>query len=172
LRKDEIIVDRLGLTPAADNEETGCGKRISKAHDPKKAVTVQEMKEILDCEDRTRVINVTAVHRSVILDSKTLSHCTNTNLSNGIYELCAEIITNSPNVMRMQYEEYKKKGGESSVDKVRFDLSILRISGGDPSSPVSGCTAKIQAAFTLDARQSNKLEPFDHIVLEQCHRAM
>jgi hypothetical protein len=167
--QDEIIVDRYGLTPKADNEETGCGKRISRAHDPKKAISVQEMGEILDCEDKTTIINTLSVHPSVILDNNTSSHCTNTSLSNGVYQLCAEIISNSPDVIRVQYEENKKYGAKASIVKVRFDLKVLRQSE-NPSSPIIGCTAKIVAAFTLDPKQSNKLAPFDHIQGEQCHR--
>jgi hypothetical protein len=167
--QDEIIVDRWGLTPQADNEETGCGKRISKGHDPKKAITVEEMKEILDCQDRASTINTLSVHPSVILDKNTTSHCTDTKLSNGVYQLCAEIISNSPDVIRMQYEESTKYGRKISIDRVRFDLKVLRQSE-NPSSPIIGCTAKIVAAFTLDPKQSNKLAPFDHIQLEQCQR--
>jgi hypothetical protein len=169
LHQGEIIVDRWGLTPEADNEETGCGKRISKAHDPKKAITVEEMKEILDCQDRTSTLNSLSIHPSVILDNNSLSHCTDTKLSNGVYQICAEIISNSPDVIRMQYEESTKYGQKISIDKVRFDLRLLRQSENS-SSPIVGCTAKIVAAFTLDPRQSNKLAPFDHIRLEQCQR--
>jgi hypothetical protein len=169
LHQDEIIVERWGLTPEADNEETGCGKRVSKAHDPKKAISVDEMAQILNCEDKTAVINSVTVHPSVILDSKTLSHCTNTKLSNGTYQICAEVISNSPDVIRMKYEENKKYWRNVSINKVRFDLKLLRQSE-NPSSPIIGCTAKILAAFTLDPKQSNKLAPFDHILLEQCQR--
>jgi hypothetical protein len=169
LDQDEIIVDRYGLTPKADNEDTKCAKRIREAHNPKKAISVQEMGDILDCEDKTTIVNTLSVHPSVILDNKNSSHCTNTNLSNGIYQLCAEIITDSPNVLRIQYEENKKYGAKTTINKVRFDLEVLRESE-NPSSPISGCTAKILAAFILDPKQPNKLVPFDHITWERCHR--
>jgi hypothetical protein len=168
LRQDEIIVDRFGLTPAADNEETACGKRISKAHDPKKAISPQEMAAIMDCQDRVSQINILSIHSSVILDSKHLSSCASTKLSEGTYKLCAEVISNSPDVVRLQYEEYTKYGQKASVDKVRFDLKLLRQSE-NPTSSVVGCTAKIVAAFTLSPGQTNKLAPLDQVLLEQCH---
>lgn len=169
LHQDEIVVDRWGLTPQADNEETDCGKRISKAHDPKKAITVEEMGEILDCQDGASTINSLSIHPSVILDNTTRSHCTDTRMSRGEYQLCAEIISNSPNVIRMQYEESTKYGPKISINKVQFDLTLVRQSENS-SSPIVGCTAKIVAAFTLDPRQSNRLAPFNHIQLEQCQR--
>jgi hypothetical protein len=168
LRKDEIIVDRFGLTPVADNEETACGKRISKAHDPKKALSTQEIAAIMDCQDRISQINTLSIHSSVILSSNHLSGCANAKLSEGTYELCAEVISNSPDVVRLQYEEYTKNGQKASVNKVRFDLKLLRQSE-NPTSPVVGCTAKIVAAFTLSPKQTNKLAPLDQVLLEQCH---
>ena len=170
LQQDAIIVDRFGLTPAADNEETGCGKRISKAHGSRKSITVEEMQAILNCEDKTSEINSVSIHPSVILSKNTLSHCTNTNMSNGLYQLCAEIISDTPDLIRMQYEEYTKYGRKASIDKVQFDLKLLRQSE-DPSSIILGCAAKIVAAFTLNPKQPNQLAPFNHILLEQCHRA-
>jgi hypothetical protein len=168
LQQDEIIIDRFGLTPAADNEETACGKRISKAHDPKKAISPREMAAIMDCQDKVSQINTVSKHSSVILDNKHLSGCADMKLSDGTYKLCAEVISNSPDVVRLQYEEYTKYGRKSSVDKVRFDLKLLRQSE-NPTSPVVGCAAKIVAAFTLSPRQPNKLAPLDQVLLEQCN---
>jgi hypothetical protein len=167
---DHIIVSKYGMAPESDNEENGCGKRLVRGPNGKVLPSVENMQQVLNCQDHAARLNESSTHHSVFLPSGAgQRRCTETRLSDGSYRVCAALLSASQDILRMEYEEDINHDGQLSALRARFDITLLR-DPGERSGRILGCTAKIVAAYTFNPNQPTKLTAYDHTTVERCTR--
>jgi hypothetical protein len=165
---DHITVSKFGLTPESSDMERGCDKTaLDVGPDGKVLPSDTNIQRFMKCRDRSTPLNVTATRHAVMLPFVPgPSKCTETGLANGSYRICAALLQQSPNTLRMEYEEDSNHDGRLSASRARFDVTLLR-GVGALSNRILNCTAKTLAAFTFNPREPSKLAPFDHATVER-----
>jgi hypothetical protein len=166
---DHITVSKFGLTPESSDFERGCDKKsLEVGPDGKALPSDANIQRFMNCRDRATPLNVTATRHAVMLPLVPgPSKCTETGLANGSYRICAALLQQSSNTVRLEYEEDTNHDGKLSASRVRFDITLLRRPGA-PLGRILDCTAKTIAAFTFNPREPSKLAPFDHATIERC----
>jgi hypothetical protein len=168
LLSDHLNVSKFGLTWEDRDIQSGCAKMLDVGPDGKTLPSDANIQRINKCRSRGAIANATRTHHAVILPFATGARkCTETGLTNGLYRICAALLQQSPDTLRMEYEENTEHDGKLSASRVRFDITLLR-GRGPLSGLTENCTAKTIAAFTFNPSEPSKLMPFDHATIERC----
>jgi hypothetical protein len=169
LQPGQIIVSRHGQTPEAHDAARGCaGIRPRVGPDGKLLLSDSDAEKFINCERRAITANTTLTHHAVILPIVAAPRkCTETRLSNGSYRICAALVEQEADRLRMEYEEDTDYAGKLYAYRARFDITLLR-HPLDRLRRIWRCNAKIVEAFTFNPKQPSKLTPFDRITSERC----
>jgi hypothetical protein len=165
LLPDHITVARNGPPLEARNSARECTKRAG----PDGKLTASGAQVFMDCRRReAQGFLSTPIHAVMLPVEAGPSKCNETKLSAGSYRICASLLQQTPDLLRMEYEEDTDYGGKLYAYRARFDLALHRL-GPDPLGDITGCTVKILAAFSFNPRQPTKLSPFDQVKSELCY---
>jgi hypothetical protein len=169
LRPDRMLVTTRGLDAAANDFETGCSKNIRPHGGP---VTIEQMQQVLNCEDQTSTVNSISPHRAVFLPiGEQPQKCTDTNLTNGIYRICAAILRWSSDSFDVEYQENLKTGGIFSVTRARFQINLQRYPRSSLlAGRINGCSVILLDGATFNPNQPQKLAHQDRVTGARCTR--
>jgi hypothetical protein len=168
LKPDQILVTRSGLTPEGANINRGCGDRLrpSVGSDGKPVISPADAEMLVHCWARAAGANATLTHHAVILPLVGGPRkCTETKLTNGLFQICAELLQQSTDHLRMEYEEDKNYAGTFYGNRGRFDVTLQR----DPRFHwVVSCSVKLVAAYSFNPKDPSRLIPFSKAGNELC----
>jgi hypothetical protein len=163
---DHITVSKYGQTPEAEDINRGC--KLDMGPNGKTLLSASNAQKIIHCTTRGVGANITATQHAVMLPiAAGPRKCTETGLANGTYRICAALLQQSQNTLRMEYEEDLDRDGKVTASRARFDIVLLR-NPGTPLRRIEGCTVKALAAFTFNPREPSKLAPSDQVTNDRC----
>jgi hypothetical protein len=164
---DHLVISKHGLTPEGDDISRGCANAMPRGPDGKILVSPETIAQLMNCDSRSTGAHVTATRHAVMLPiAAGPSKCTEAKLTNLSYRICAALLQQSPNALRLEYEEDNNYSGDFTASRTRFDIMLLRDPAG--SGRIEGCNVKTVAAFTFNPNQPTKLVALDRIKGERC----
>ena len=168
LEKDHIVVSKYGQTAEGDDVGAECRKHLARGSDGKVVMSGENLRRMQICDLRETRANANPVSHALFLPIVAGSrNCKDWQLSTGQFHLCATILQQSPNMLRMEYEEASNYDRDFRVSRVRFEIGLQR-SDKIRLGHIWGCTLKVLDAFSFNPHEPGKLMPYQNVGHERC----
>lgn len=170
VRSDNLIVSTMQVSSSASDAATGCINRVRAGHRPNTSLSADEMQQLLDCRKLAVRVDAASPRNAIFLPLRTGPRkCTENDLTNGSYRICAALLQQSPDSFRLEYEEGQNVNGKLAVTRTRFEVTLQRRpTNSGLYGRIEECQVSVLDALAFDPKQPRKMQRSGTIRIQRC----